>query len=180
MIVKMQRLFLQDGDNDPEQGSTIRTGRHVFSAKGTQCDSPGQRPGKMRNECPKPQRGERIVSCLRPVRAFLLKIACFLGQCPRLSHGAALRQNPSDTPAVVTEQKPDQQTTPINLTFAQPRPDRATRVPAASNCRNSLRSVRPTALSTMKRGVVAWKRGQQHFYVDHSSMAIRSSTRSPG
>ena len=32
-----------------------------FSAKGTQCDSPGQRPGKKRNECPQPPRGEMIV-----------------------------------------------------------------------------------------------------------------------
>ena len=37
--------------------------RHAtcFRAKGTQCDSPGQRPGKMRNECSKPQRGEMTV-----------------------------------------------------------------------------------------------------------------------
>ena len=51
-------MFRQDGKNNAEQGYAIRTACHMFSADGTQCDSPGQRPGKMRNECPKPQRGE--------------------------------------------------------------------------------------------------------------------------
>ena len=51
-------LFRQDRDNNPEQRGTIRT---CFSANGIQCDSPGQRPGKMRSECPKPQMGDTIV-----------------------------------------------------------------------------------------------------------------------
>ena len=41
--------------------SVLTMERNVFSANGTKCDSPGQRPGKMRYECPEPQRGEMIV-----------------------------------------------------------------------------------------------------------------------
>ena len=91
-----------------------------FRAKGTQCDSPGQRPGKMRIECSKPQRGEMTVPPITPFQGFNVRNFGFLGRCPRLSHFAALRQDPSETPSGVTEQKPDQQATPINATFAQP------------------------------------------------------------
>jgi hypothetical protein len=87
---------------------------HVFSAKGTQCESPGQRPGKMRNECPKPPGGEMIIHPITPFLGFPVRNCRFLGRCPRLSHDAALRQDPSDTPSGVKEQKPDQQTTPIH------------------------------------------------------------------
>ena len=61
-------------------------------------------------------------SQLRPFRASTFEIALFLGRCPRLSHYAALRQDTLETPPVVTEQKPDQQTTQINAIFAQARP----------------------------------------------------------
>ncbi len=183
-----------------------------FSAKGTQCDSPGQRPGKTRNECPKPQRGEMIehphdalsgnavkdlIPQIREYRratsfhgtlnpngvphgncqfgfknrgmwnpvgvridsnsltwgapqsddprlccetrsglnhtislqiilhgvafqGFDVRNCRFLGRCPRLSPCAALRQNPSDTQCVVTEQKPDQQTVPMSSLTASP------------------------------------------------------------
>ena len=46
---------IQSREKQSERHSTC------FRAKGTQCDSPGQRPGKMRNECSKPQRGEMTV-----------------------------------------------------------------------------------------------------------------------
>ena len=36
--------FRQDGDNNPVQGKTSDRRARCFSAKGTQCDSPGQRP----------------------------------------------------------------------------------------------------------------------------------------
>ena len=88
-----------------------------FRAKGTQCDSPGQRPGKMRNECSKPQRGEMTVPPITPFQGFNVRNCRFLGRCPRLSHDAALRQDPSETRSVVTEQKPDQQATPNQRNF---------------------------------------------------------------
>ena len=48
-------VTLQSREKQSERPATF------FRAKGTQCDSPGQRPGKMRNECSKPQRGEMTV-----------------------------------------------------------------------------------------------------------------------
>ena len=48
-------ITIQNREKQSERPATC------FRAKGTQCDSPGQRPGKMRNECSKPKRGEMTV-----------------------------------------------------------------------------------------------------------------------
>ena len=49
----------------------------------------------------------------------------FLWRCSRLSQYAALRHDSSETPPVVTEQKPDQQTTAVHATFARLRAGQA-------------------------------------------------------
>ena len=41
-----------------------RVGHDAFIAKGTRCDSPGQRPGKMRIECFKPRRNKNRINKL--------------------------------------------------------------------------------------------------------------------
>ena len=105
------------------QNTEKQSERHAacFRAKGTQCGSPGQRHGKMRNECPKPPRGEMTAHPITPFPGFHIRNCRFLGRCPRLSHSAALRQDTSESPSVVAEQKPDQQTPPHDATFARVR-----------------------------------------------------------
>ena len=48
--------------------------RYLFRAKGTKCDSPGQRPGIMQNNRPKPQRGERFCITITPFQGFSISL----------------------------------------------------------------------------------------------------------
>ena len=89
-----------DGSQGEGGGQILRSApsvRNAFCAKGTKCESPGQRPGNPRNE------------------------SRFLGRCPRLSHCAALRQTAAVTQSAPTEQKPDKSTALKYPTIAQAR-----------------------------------------------------------
>ena len=109
MVITIQSREAQSGR---DATCSVPTAHHV-TAQGNALGN-----AKRMSQAPT-GRKDRVL--LTPFQGFSAG-ACFLGRCPRLSHGAALRQNPSDMPAVVTEQEPNQQTTPINITFAQPSP----------------------------------------------------------
>ena len=81
----------------------------------------GNALGKCETNVLSPKGAKGTCLLLTPFQGFPAG-ACFLGRCPRLSHCAALRQNPSDTPVVVMEQKRDKSTALKYETFAQAKP----------------------------------------------------------
>ena len=85
---------------------SVSTAIRACCAKGTKCESPGQRPGNLRNERPEPPKARNDRVLINPFQGFHVRYYRFLGRCPRLSHCAALRQTAPATRSVLMEQNP--------------------------------------------------------------------------
>ena len=118
----MLYLFRSDGENNPEQEGSVTSTCHAFRAKGTQCDSPGQHPGKCETKVQSPNGAKGSPLLITPFQGSAARSNGFLGRCPRLSHCAALRHNPSGTLSVMPEHKPDKSIPSTTPTFTQPSP----------------------------------------------------------
>ena len=76
-------LFRPDGENNPEQEGSVTSTCHAFRAKGTQCDSPGQRPGKCETKVQSPNGAKGSPILITPFQGSAARSCMFPGAMPQ-------------------------------------------------------------------------------------------------